>query len=42
VIVLLDSGEIKIGRKSSLASNEHFPQARTAFESQPVQNAALG
>src|SRR5208282_3997374 len=36
VIVLLDPGKIEIGRKSSLTADEHFPQAGTALECQPV------
>ena len=42
MIVLFDPGEIQIGRKPSLAADEHFPQAGAALEGQPVQNAALG
>ena len=42
MIVILDSREIEVGRKSSLMAKEHFPKARTALEAQPVQNAALG
>src|SRR5580700_1511841 len=41
VIVLLGAGEIEISRKSSLAADVHFPKARAALESQPVQNATL-
>jgi hypothetical protein len=41
VIVFLDAREIQIGRKSSLAADEHFPQTGAALERQPVQDAAL-
>jgi hypothetical protein len=42
VIVLLDPGEIQIGRKPSLAADEHFSQAGPALEGKSVQYAALG
>ena len=41
VIVFLQSGEIEIGRKASLAADDHFPQACPALECEPVQYAAL-
>jgi hypothetical protein len=36
------SRSVEIGRESSLAADKNFPQASTALEGQPVQNAALG
>src|SRR5208283_1580600 len=42
VIVLLNSCEVQIGRKSSLASDKHFSKTGATFESQPGENAALG
>jgi hypothetical protein len=41
MVVILNSREIQIGRKTSLASDNHFSKAGAAFEGQPSQNAAL-
>ena len=41
VVVLFQCREIQIGRKASLAADDHFAQAGAALERESIQHAAL-
>ena len=41
VVMLLDAGEIEVGREAALASDKHLAQAGPALEGEACEKAAL-